>query len=452
MIFGPIRRRSKVFGVTILLFVLSAAAIAGVRQRSYTAAVEVVLDPALLAGDPEAALTDAAAWLRSIDAARVVARSLGHATAARPAAEALSVGQLVAHVAVKRIPQTYALEIVFAANDPHLAATVANGFAAQLVSRPDRADRSGSAMRVVSAATADMSPQGPAAWLILAAGALAGIAFGALAAVVAERRFDGLTSGADIKSRLNLYHLGNVPQLRSVLPEARSATDAVVDAPLSGFAEAFRGILVAARQASRGDAKVFAITSALPGEGKSTTAVCLARSSALAGETVVLVDCDSRRSGASAALAGDVRGPGLIAVLRGECELDEALVVDRRSGAWILPSLENGDDLSPLLGGRAFETLIEQLRSRFDRVFVDTAPILAIATTRSILPLMDAAIMIVRWRATPTQAVRTALGMVPADRTPWSGAVLTQVDIRKQARYGDGDASAYYQQSAAYYR
>lgn len=476
MILLAIQRRRRLFGLTILFVVLLANAIAMLTPTNYTAFAEIVLDPGLITNGSEDALADAEAWLRSPEAALSVARSVERPTVAHliapddiwsvirgrlmnevapppgsPEAEAILVRRLHSHLSTKRVPRSYALDIGFSDTNPRFAAALTNEFAARLVARPHGTDPLGAGMRIISEASVDVSKDGPAAWLVLTASALAGIASGVIAVAVSERRFSGFTSGSDIQSRLNLYHLGSVPSLHSVLPDSASPTDAIVEAPFSGYAEAFRSILVAVRQASGKDAKVFAITSALPGEGKSTTAACLARSAALAGETVVVVDCDSRRSGASAALAGDRRGPGLVNLLRGSCDLDDALVHDAQSGAWILPCSEKGEDLPILLDGGALPELIAILRTRFDRVIIDTAPILAMATTRSVLPLVDAVIMVVRWRATPLHAVKTALGMMPSEYTSWSGVVLTQIDMRKQARYGQGDASAYYQQSSKYY-
>lgn len=477
MTISSIRRRPGLFGLMILFAVSAAAIIAIVRTQNYTSYAEVVVGPTLPPADAEAAVAEARAWLRSDTAAQTVARSLAPWAANRLTASVIGgtpfhrratgdttmavdlggtrdalVRRLRMGVSAERIAESYALVVGFTAGDPRLAATVADRFASEIVTHSRRPSSSVAAFRVISAADPAVAEGGPAMWLVLTVGALVGIVAGAITVVIVERRFTGLTSGADVQSRLGLYHLGSVPHLRSVLRNAGSPIDAVVDAPFSGYAEAFRGILVAARQTMRPDAKVFLITSALPDEGKSTTVACLARSAALAGENIVVVDCDSRRSGVSAALAGERREPGLSELLRGECGLDDALVQDSRSGAWIIPAGNDRTDISLLLGGKELAGLLEALRTRFDRVLVDSAPVLAMATTRSIMPLVDASIMVVRWRATPDRAIRAALSAVAADYASWSGVVLTQVDMRVQGRYGSDDASAFYQQSSKYYR
>lgn len=477
MILKAIRRRPRLFGCTVLTALLLASLIAAVQPPRFVSSAEVVLDPALLTGDPEAELTEASAWLHSPEAARAVSQSLERTSARRllgrdsgwlsitrerasapsrttnpAAAETLLARRFAAHLLVTRIPQSYALEIGFSGSDARATAAVANAFAAQLVQRPRSGDRRAMPMRFVSAAEESTVRRGPAVWLILSMGALLGSAIGMIVVILAERRLGGLTSGSDITDQLALYHLGSVPLLRSVLPDAASPVDALIEAPFSGYAEAFRAILVAMQQIAPTDARVFAVTSALPGEGKSTTAACLARSAAQTGQRVVIVDCDCRRAGTSAALVSESKGPGIAALLRGACDLDQVLVQDAASGAWVLPATPGEEDLSVGFASEAFEALIGQLRTRFDHIIIDTPPILAMALTRAILSLADGVIMVVRWRETPAEAVKAAVAMVPTASIPRTGVALVQVDMRKQARYGGGDASTYYQQSAAYYR
>lgn len=473
---SSIRRRPRLFCLVILVGILVAGVAAIFRSQTYTSYAEIVVNPALAPTSAEVAVASANVWLRSDEAAQTVARLVTSnatnrvaATGAgwspfnhRPASgigsligprgnSADLVRQLQTHVSVKRVADSYAIQIGFTASEPRLAATIANAFARAVIAHLRRTDPIEATLRLISTADPNVREDGPESWIIITVGALSGVVLGAMAAAIQEMRFSGLTSGTDVQSRLGLYHLGSVPLLCSVSTKATSPTDTVVDSPLSGFAESFRSILVATRQTACKDAKVFLITSALPDEGKSTTVACLARSAALSGETVVVVDCDNRRNGASAAFVQDHRTPGLNDLLRGKCTLDDALVQDARSGAWIIPIADDGTDISMLVGGEAMAVIFETLRDRFDRVFVDSPPILAMATTRSILPFVDASIMVVRWRATSDRAVKAALATVPDGYSAWSGAILTQVDIREQGRYGLSDASAFYQQSSKYY-
>ncbi|MET0270664.1 MAG: CpsD/CapB family tyrosine-protein kinase [Sphingomonas sp.] len=469
-ILGAVRRRLRVFLGVLAAAMLLAAAASLLLPKAYTAVAEVLLDGGGGAA-PDGASREARI-LRSREMAAAVADALRLDAAAlepegplssilggRPAEPGRRrvVDRLVAGIAVEQLAETYALRLACTAPDPATAARVANEYARQYVSGR-LAGMEGSASpldrplaRIISRAEPPLAPSSPRPLAALAAGALAGLVLGLAAALLVERRYAGLTGGRDIGERLGLSHLGSVPTLRSVLPNAVSPLDAMVEAQASGFAEAFRGAMMAIRLAGGRGTQAIAISSALPNEGKTTFAACLARSIALSGESVVLIDCDARRRDASALFGFSQRRPGLIEVLRYEATLEEALVRDAASGAWILPLTGPAEEVSELLSGQGMMALLEDCKRRFKRVLIDTAPILAISTTRAIAAMVDVAVLVVRWRATPDHAVRAAIGMLPDEHVRIAGVVLTQVDIRRQTRFGHGDPTFYYEQYAKYY-
>jgi hypothetical protein len=124
-----------------------------------------------------------------------------------------------------------------------------------------------------------------------------GIGLGIAAAFLAEMTFTGLTTGDDIEARLGVRYLGAIPVLQSVSRgTSHSPASALLEDPRSAFAESFRS-LRASIAMNTTDARIIAITSALPAEGKTTTAICLARSMASAGDRILLIDGDLRRQG-----------------------------------------------------------------------------------------------------------------------------------------------------------
>ena len=455
-----------------------------IQPARYTAAAEVVLDttggaigrPAPASGDIDAREIQI---LRSREMAVAVAAALrldGSLLADRPTIAARIAGlfsgssgqsaadrqrqivdRLTSGLAIDRPEDTYSLTIRYTAADPRIAARIANEYAAQYSGgRLASADETASPLdrpyaRIISRAEPPLVPSSPRPVLTLALALLIGAVAGVAGAVLIERRFAGITSGAEIEKRLGLPHLGSVPTLKSLLPTAVSPLDAIVSAPLSGFAEAFRGVMMAIRHVGGRGTQVIAITSALPNEGKTTVAACLARSVALGEESVVLVDCDTRRRDASAMFGLTERRPGLVEVLRYEATLDEALVRDPASGAWLLPITGPVADVSDLLGGAAMMALIEDLKRRFKRVLIDTAPILAISSTRAIAAMADLVVVVVRWRATADHAVLAALRLLPDEHVRIGGVVLSQVDLTKQVKFGHGDPMFYYRQYSQYY-
>ncbi len=305
--------------------------------------------------------------------------------------------------------------------------------------------------RITSFADLPTAPTSPRVMLNLILALAVGGGLGVAAAFVAEMMFSGLTTALDVEQQLHIRCLGSIPLLKSVLPRGGAPIQSILDNPGSGFAESFRSLRASIDYAIDGRRQVLMITSALPREGKTTTSTCLARMSGLAGESVVLVDVDVRQRGVSRLIRGADNRPGLIEVLRGEASLDDALIHDEDSGAFILPLSQAASDTGNLLIGAEMDALIETLRARFSLVLLDAAPVLPIADTRTLAMKADTVVMVARWRSTADHAIRAALRMLPHRHVPIAGIVLTQVDVRKQAKFGYGDGTFYYEKYRHYY-
>ena len=299
-------------------------------------------------------------------------------------------------------------------------------------------------------AATPLRPTSPNVVLNLVLAMALGLGLGVAAAFAAEMTFSGLTTGDDIEQRLGVRYLGSIPTLGSVSRGSEKVPmAALLDDPRSAFAESFRS-LRASIAMNTVKARIIALTSALPDEGKTTTAICLARSMALSGDRVLLIDGDLRRQGVSRFLRGDAARPGLMEVLRGNAALADALVIDPDSGLHILPLAEGSEATPELLTGDEMDAMLSLAREQFDAVIIDTAPVLPIADARLMLHKADASVFVVRWRKTPEAALRSALRLLPDDRVQLAGVALTRVDMRKQARFGYGD-DAFYHSYKRYY-
>lgn len=300
--------------------------------------------------------------------------------------------------------------------------------------------------RVISYAELPLAPISPKPFINIVLALIVGTGIGVVVAFVREMLYSGLTTAADVESRLKLRCLGSIPLLRGASPLMT-----IVDQPQSGFVEAFRGLRAAIHYAIEGRQQVLLVTSALPREGKTTLAMCLARISALNGELTVVVDVDVRQRGTSRRVLRNGARPGLLEVLRGDATLDEVLIQDEATGAWVLPIKEKVDEIGDLLIGAEMQRLLATLRERFGLVILDAPPILPIADTRSLAAKVDAVIMVARWRGTADHEIRAALNLLPHNHVPIAGLVLTRVDVNKQARFGYGDGMLYYEKYKGYY-
>ena len=309
--------------------------------------------------------------------------------------------------------------------------------------------------RVVVDGPIPLKPSSPKLALsILVAFAAAGLSAGG--GVALRRAFDsGLTVGSDVEQKLEVAYLTSIPQLGSTTNGEKVTLkphEYLAQKRLSTFSESFRNLRVSLfHTGTSPKPKVVAITSALPGEGKTTTAACLAVSMAGSSSKVILVDCDLRRQGVS-----DVFGltpkKGLREVLNGTATLNEAIFTDGPCGLHILPLTPNSADEQDLFDMDAINRLLGDLRKRYDVILLDTAPVLPVAETRVLVQKADAVALLVRWRHTPLKAAQRATDLLKEAGVNFAGAALTQADLTEQARYSYGDTEYYFKSHKTYYQ
>lgn len=305
---------------------------------------------------------------------------------------------------------------------------------------------------ISSPASPPILPSSPNKTLGILAAVVLGASAAAASVLMAELWTKVLRSRFDVEHELGLPFAGLIPDLASVAPKTlrQNPPDFLVSHPFSNFAEAFRNVRAFLMLGERnGPAKVVALTSAVPKEGKSTSAMCLARTLAMTGSSVVLVDCDLRLRGASK-YAGPV-DKGLVEVIESGLPLSEALVLDKASGAWILPVAPRQAPLNDLFNRPQTEHLLAQLRERFDYVLLDAPPVLGVADARFLATMADRVLFIARWNKTPVRAARAAVEVLKEGGANVVGGLLSQVDVKKQALYGYSDSSDYFHYYRDYY-
>jgi capsular exopolysaccharide synthesis family protein len=198
-----------------------------------------------------------------------------------------------------------------------------------------------------------------------------------------------------------------------------------------------------------GPSKVIAITSSVPREGKSMTSLCLARTLALSGSKVVLVDCDLRRRGVTKLIGGsDV---GIVEVVEEKYPIQRVLIRDTRSSAWILPASGQRDIPHDLFSKPEADELMRNLAEAFDYVILDTPPLLGVADARILAAKADRVLYVVQWNKTPTSAAQSAIEILHECGAKVMGVILSKVNVKQQARYGYGDSSDYFNYYRHYY-
>jgi capsular exopolysaccharide synthesis family protein len=305
-----------------------------------------------------------------------------------------------------------------------------------------------------SPARVPTKPYAPNMKLGAALALLASLVAAGAAMLMAEFWDKHLRSRLDVERELGVPFAGVLPDFRSVKPKglrgaAAEPAEYLVSHPFSGFAEAFRNLRAFLMISARGgDAKLIAVTSAAPREGKSLTCFCLARTLALSGSQVVLVDCDLRQRGTTK-LAGH-REAGLVEVVQDQVPLSEALIHDPQSNCFVLPAAGKSTPYDLFSDPRTDEVL-RQLSDQFDYVILDAPPILGVADARILAAKADRVLYVVQWNKTPLRAAQSAVDILQECGANVAGALLTKVNVKGQARYGYGDSSDYYGYFKNYY-
>lgn len=287
-------------------------------------------------------------------------------------------------------------------------------------------------------------PEGPPTGILLggvAAGALALGMFGVGLREVVRR---GITGHDDVEALVGHPCFGLVPQVRAgAFATPRGPQDLLLDDLHSPYAEALKHILVSVDLACprRRASRAVMVSSALPGEGKSTLVASLGRLSAIVGERVLVIDCDLRRP-TLGTIFGSRGGPGLAAYLEGTAELDEAVEHDTRSGLHYLPAGEPTVRTETLLRSPRMSVLLEEAAKHYDMVLVDTPPVLAAPDARVLAGQVDVTVMVTRWLHTKPQVVRLAVERLERSGARAMGVVLSRVDFDRAAVYG-GESMEY---------
>jgi capsular exopolysaccharide synthesis family protein len=240
-----------------------------------------------------------------------------------------------------------------------------------------------------------------------------------------------------IKDRTTLEEITGVGLVGSVpFAKDRQTKPAIsFDNDNSTIAEAFRKLRTNLQfLAVDNPPRVIVVTSPLPMEGKSVTAINLALALAEAEHNVVLVDGDLRRPRLDKylELIGSV---GLSTVLANRASLDEVLQKTRFPGLTVLASGSVPPNPSELLGSMAAKKTLAQLRDRFDYVIVDSSPIIAVTDAAILAADADGVLITARYAKTKREQLAHAVRNLGDVGARLLGAVFTMMPTRGTAPY-----------------
>ncbi|MBN9333392.1 tyrosine-protein kinase domain-containing protein [Devosia sp.] len=244
--------------------------------------------------------------------------------------------------------------------------------------------------------------------------------FGFVAALAAAFTLDGLASGvrstAELAEAVGVPAAVGMPRVSMLRFDGTSHADQVITAPLSPFSEGMRTLqLNLQRHLTAGAGQVIFVLSPGDGEGKTTTALGLARAFDAAGRGVLLLDADVR----AAALRRHVDVPlsgGFEQVLAGQLDIGRVAGLVRRDPLSRLSVLVNSDrseaPAEALFGGPTFAGVLRSLRASYDITIVDMPSLHWSAEAAYLLPHADAVVMVASWGKTERTHLREALATI----------------------------------------
>lgn len=204
----------------------------------------------------------------------------------------------------------------------------------------------------------------------------------------------------DLKKYLNIKYLGGIPLARIKRRSKKETTQILVDNPAipNIYSESMETLEVRLTKTMRENQwKSFLVTSAMAGEGKTTTACNIALILAQKGYRTLLIDCDLRNPSVldHLQLENSEQG-GLCDVLAGKVSPDKIISKYKNTHLYILPGGKPVSQISGLYSNKVFSELVESYKKEMDFIVVDTPPCTFMHDASLIAPCLDTGLMVIR--------------------------------------------------------
>jgi len=206
------------------------------------------------------------------------------------------------------------------------------------------------------------------------------------------------------------------------------------------YVEAYKSLRTNLKFASMSnDLKKIAVTSAIPGEGKSNVVINLAVSLAQEGNKVLVVDCDLRKPIMHKYLKIRIKNKGVTTVLSGESTLNDSIVNFRDIGISVLCAGLIPPNPAEILASTKMKELIDELSEKYDYVLFDTPPVSVVTDAAVLSRYVDGVVLVVRQGHVTIETAKIAMKNLQAVNAPVIGAIMNDFDTKTV-----GKASGYY--------
>ncbi|WP_081660117.1 polysaccharide biosynthesis tyrosine autokinase [Mycolicibacterium iranicum] len=357
----------------------------------------------------------------------------------------MSAAQLQENIEASAKPDTVLIDVKVRDASPVRARDLANTLSDEFVvlvrelETPENGATPDARVVVEQRATIPADPVVPKTARNIAAGVALGLLLGVGFAVLRDLLDNTVKDRETVESITKTGVVGSIP-----LDKDRRKQAAIsFESDNSSIAEAFRKLRTNLQFLSVDNPpRVIVVTSSMPSEGKSTTAINVALALAEAEHSVVLVDGDMRRPMMHKYL--DLVGTvGFSTVLSGGASLEEALQKTRYPGLTVLTSGAIPPNPSELLGSQAARKLLVELQKQFDYVIIDSTPILAVTDAAILAAAADAVLIMARFGHTRRDQLIHAVENLENVGAPLLGAVFTLMPSRGSSSYSYYNYSYY---------
>lgn len=354
------------------------------------------------------------------------------------------------HVKASAKPDTVLIDVKVLDPSPVRARDIANALSDEFVvlvkelETPEDGHRPDARVVVEQHASIPDHPVIPKTARNVVSGLALGVLLGVGLAFLRDLTDNTVKDRQSVEAITNAGIVGTIP-----LDKERREHPAIsFDTDNSAIAEAFRKLRTNLHfLAIDNPPRVILVTSSMPNEGKSTTAINIALSLAEAEHNVLLVDGDMRRPSLAKYL-GHIGQVGFSTVLSGGTSFDKALQKTRYPHLTVLTAGAVPPNPSELLGSQTAQKLIHEMREQFDYVIIDSSPLLAVTDAALLATSSDGVLLIVRSGQTKRDQLTHAVSSLSDVGAPILGAVFNMISGRggssysyQYRYYGEADAA-----------
>jgi len=296
-------------------------------------------------------------------------------------------------------------------------------------------------LQVVAPARVPADQVFPKASIVMPVAFVISLILGILLVILAHMVDSSFTSPDEIVQQLHLDVLAILPATKSP-PQFNDEEEAVGNDSASKrrakiLGRYFEGVrtlrTLLTLESANTDIRTIAVTSATPAEGKSTITSQLAKSLAMVGKKVLLVDGDMRRP-VMHKRTNVAQSPGLSELLEGSMSIESAIVKSNHNGVYILPAGPS-TQYAPDLITMAFSRFLSHIPTDFDYVLIDCPPVQGAAESVEITSMVDGVVLVVKQNGAAGKLLSDSVTRIQRSRGRILGIVMNQVESADSSYY-----------------